>query len=390
MADQADPTTDIAILNMGVGEVRDLQVSLTVLDKSGVSVTYDYTDISGNGTYLALTDAAGVFHDDAHIRDTTLQGQEATAPTIPIKFKIHAQQVTPAGGVVVTINEQFTQHLCEDTRRGCDGPLTIIINVTAASYWWQSQGGDVVANTNLNSNVPSTQKLIQDTPGVAVYGGNTGIPATVTNSNVSSTGWLDQTTIADSVKADSSYTAVKNRINESVTPTPVSGTVTFATIASDTPDNQAGYFYSSGNLTIENPTLINLRGRKVIIMADGDVTIKNSMYVDDSGTIAILTGGIINIDPAIGAGAFSDPSYTLRTPDIEALLLADGTIFTGTGTSSLKLSGAVIGHTGVTLQRKPLLTSYPAEYLIYDPNIIANLPAAILRQKVGSWAEVTP
>ena len=260
------------------------------------------------------------------------------------------------------------------------------------SAWWQSQGGNVGAQSSLGSLIPGGKKFIKDTPGVAMYGGSVGGITPGTSGNVSSAGWLANSAVSYRLLTNSSYATLKARLLNAVTPTTVnSPTIAHSdlTSAPNAPDGVAYLYYSGTDLTINNPTgPINLGNQKVVVLADGNVALSTTINFGAGGLFVLLAGGNITVDPSVGVAG--DPSN--RAADFQGVYLAQGTIRTGAdpGGKTLGWEGSVIGLSGINLQRgtNPP-TTWPAEYFVSRPDILLNLPISLLRQYL-LWSETNP
>lgn len=285
---------------------------------------------------------------------------------------------------------------CQNEQGETSRSVNFYVNVINVPAWWQVKGGDVLSGGNLTSLIPSSgsfnRNFIQDLPtqgtgypGVAIYNNdyNYDFEAGSGQGLTSSKGWL----------AGTKYTGKSYDFGyfETLVPSDVSfvnltGSVSGGSfISMGTPNKGYVWFRSNGDLIINSPA--NLGSRKVILLVDGNLTIGDTgggggvSVNDGSGFFMAVVSGNINIHPAVSG-----------TPSIEALLLSDGVISTGTGNSALYIRGSVIANGGLNLQRDLGNTNNqtnPAEVFEYAPDMILNFPRSLARSRI-IWQEVAP
>jgi len=141
-----------------------------------------------------------------------------------------------------------------------------------------------------------------------------------------------------------------------------------------------------GDLTVRGAD--GFDGKRAVILVDGDVTF-TADFAPASGAYAFLSGGM---------GGMIDLS---RVANVRALLLADGSIASGTDQdgSGLLVSGSAIGFgyapgtsrdpqaSSFFLKRKRLEAARPAEYFSYDTALFLELEE-ILGDSRYTWKEV--
>ena len=158
------------------------------------------------------------------------------------------------------------------------------------------------------------------------------------------------------------------------TPTPAPG-----------PTVEVGLVKRAGDVTLSGN--IDVGSRKVIMLVDGNVTINGNVNLtDDQGFLAVIAGGNITVDAAVGEATYqsiSPPGYA--NPHLEGIFYAQGTFDTGTvggaGTDrQLRVDGTVIGMNGVSLRRN-VSGVYPAEYFNFRPDLTVTLNQVGLRRK---------
>ena len=228
------------------------------------------------------------------------------------------------------------------------------------------------------------------TRNLTVPSGETGIAVNVSRGaggDVTNTStWYESTTSAGTVTvgADNDLSGVTDWVVAAAslkpaaaggpTPTPAPG-----------PTAEVGLVKRAGDVTLSGN--IDVGSRKVIMLVDGNVTINGNVNLtDDQGFLAVIAGGNITVDAAVGEATYqsiSPPGYA--NPHLEGIFYAQGTFDTGTvggaGTDrQLRVDGTVIGMNGVSLRRN-VSGVYPAEYFNFRPDLTVTLNQVGLRRK---------
>lgn len=268
----------------------------------------------------------------------------------------------------------------------------VSVTVLPPASWWQVKDSDVQSAGDLVSTVPEISGNrfnlagLGGYPGVSAYGGYTNL----TGANVSSTGWLAESTSINQSIYDYAYFA--NQIPEDITTTinsidtaDASGNLTSE---SSTHDVNNFYWYKYDGTVNGNQALTisatNIGTRKVILMvdnADANIT-GNVNLTDGQGFFMLIVRGDINVDPLVGGGAI---------PNLEGLYLADGTFNDGLGNTQLWVRGSVTGNLGVNMQRNlgAAANAEPSEFFEYAPDLIMLYPSKLGTRKIN-WKEVAP
>ena len=315
---------------------------------------------------------------------------------------------------------------------GAERCFASINNVGVTSpAWWQVIGGDVTAGGNNMSSIipplascgaPCQNVFILDNPN-----GSSGVPSVAGGSfpdfngnQPSLQGWQTKNTpvlLSDPY----SYTFFENKIPSGVSPyvisTPsLSGSQIASnwTLAAVINSLYQGYYYFTydgslvgGDLTLGGGVgdIIDFGDRRVILFVkNADLNINAKIQVTDGlGGFYAISDGDINISSTVGHAATTTSS---SVEDIEALLFADGQIFTGSNTVTpgdddlqLHIRGSVSGlgmnptpgdEDGVVFQRKLADNSdRPAEIFKFAPDLVLGWPPYLTKRNI-TWREVEP
>jgi len=258
----------------------------------------------------------------------------------------------------------------------------------APGPWWQVKDSDVQSAGDLLSNVPTGSYFgtlgTGGYPGVPAYGGSTGL----TGANVSSVGWLVNSSVTNPKTYNYDYfanqipdeiTAVMNSIN----PADVAASLT----SGGTPDANGYYWYkydgaTNGALSIP---AVDFGTRKIILMVDNaDLNITGNIDLTvGQGLFVVIVKGNISVDPGVGGGG---------NHNLAGLYFADGTFSDGVGSSQLWVRGSVVANGGISMQRDLGLAddmTTPSELFVYAPDQILLFPKVFGARRI-SWKEVAP
>ena len=132
---------------------------------------------------------------------------------------------------------------------------------------------------------------------------------------------------------------------------------------------------------------------KIIIVANGDVTIRSPITITGNGFFSLIARGTVNIDPAVGG------AWNSTAPVLEGIFVAGTGFYTGASTVAgrerLVIRGSVISDT-MTLERNLADISgvshnedTSAELFIHSPRLVLATPD-ILNDRTYLWQEVSP
>jgi hypothetical protein len=134
--------------------------------------------------------------------------------------------------------------------------------------------------------------------------------------------------------------------------------------------------------TQEAVNTLNVSGKKLVYLVDGDLVIKENVTVEKGAFLAFIISGNITIESGVTI--------------LEGIYIADGTISTGTvggdtADSQLALNGTFVGYGGFSLERdlKENNTTTPANVFTYRPDFIVNAPEGLFSISY-TWKQVAP
>lgn len=261
---------------------------------------------------------------------------------------------------------------------------TTTINVTSIA-WWQVIDSDLLTNGGIGSSVPLSYYFnlvgAGGFPGVPMFGGSTNL----SNTNVSTKGWLANSNYNTSKTYNSAYfinlipSDVLTDNNAKITSSSIDGSV----LQSGGALHNGYYWYiydgsSTGPLTVSSA--VNLGSRKVILIAKNAVIsfMGNVALTDGSGFFLAISSSNINISAAANS--------------IEGIYIADGLFRSGGGATQLRVRGSVAAYGGVELTRDlgagTNLTT-PAEIFEYAPDQEMLFPIDFAT-RIMKWKEVAP
>jgi hypothetical protein len=334
----------------------------------------------------------------------------------PYQISVNAGSVASDPNLVTTITSNVHLAAAPSTVAiSCTDNANVTINAAPTPTpsapsgnvpWWQVKDADVTTNGNIQSFVPSSSPQPYfdlagegGFPGVVAYG----VSATgITGANVSTTGWLVNSTATNTKVYNYNYFA--NLIPDDIIAninTITSPTIGQTDIDNGTNPDSSGYYWfkydgsQTGDLTINSA--VSLTNKKVILFVDNaNLNITGNITLADSNSFfMVVVNGNIVVDPSVGGSEAS--------PGLEGIYIADGTFSDGTQSPTadipLYFKGSVVanGTTGTNgggfnLQRdlgSSAANANPAELFEYDPTQIVLYPN-ILGSRTMSWKEVAP
>lgn len=260
------------------------------------------------------------------------------------------------------------------------------------SAWWQAINGDVSSGGDLTSQVPAGDQFIippslTGFPGVASYtgsydftadGGSTGSP--------SSLGWLAKSTYLGKTY-DSNF--FNTNLSTSTVYNTLSNTADGATAFSGGNVSPDGYFWYTvdGNLIISNNTVITGTRKVVVLVNGGNVILGGNITIQNPGQGTFILIANKDISSVGGNIAISGSVTTLN-----GIFLADGFIADGVSSSQLAVTGSLVAHGGLNLQRDlggVTNATTPAEKFTFDPRLMFTLPKSLGVSRIV-WKEVAP
>ena len=316
---------------------------------------------------------------------TDRRGNARCSPPAPGDWGTNVTALRPTNGVIAN-----------GLRISCwiiDGGITFrvfplqVVPPLPLPGWWQAVNGDAVSSGDLVSKVPGTtdSKFIDPGtglfPGVAAYGGSqydfTSDQAT--RGSPSLLGWLAQSTYKGR-NYNSGY--FKGNFSTEIVFNTISGSVNGSTFTGASGNvSPDGFFWykATGDLTINNNTVIPGTRKVIIVVDSGSLTINGNVSITNpgQGAFVVIVSGDIRVDPTVTT--------------LAGIYLADGVFATGVGASQLAVTGSVVTYGGAALERDlgAANRTTPAEQFTFDPRLIFNIPRSLGVGKIV-WKEIQP
>jgi hypothetical protein len=267
--------------------------------------------------------------------------------------------------------------------------------------WWQVKDGDVSSYGDLDSNVPSSYYFELSGPGgypgIPGYGGDPE-DTNLSSSNVSTVGWLANSTFTSTKVYDSTY--FLNAIPATTTINNITATTFDQTKLNAGTVDSGGYTWfmydgnSYGNTDLTVSALSLTTKKVILIVKNADIIIGGTIHLTKgAGFFLAISTGDINIANTVG-GAGATPG------DLEGIFVASGNVNTGTtgaqNDKQLWIRGSVISYgeadnTGINLQRDMGASNLttPGEYFEFAPDLEILFPKVLSRYP-SNWREVAP
>jgi len=371
--------------------------ALATDDNSVTRIDFKYSSALGEnwtsaGSCTGLSGTSATCNSDRVTFDTVgdyyviCEADDSATPT--------ANQCSGNPWCIGFVPDAPTQHSCSGLS-DCGTSDALLVHVALPGPWWQVKDSDVTTNGNLTSQVPTGEMFGLEGeggfPGVPAYGGTTDL----TTANISSLGWLVNSSYSGLKTYDYAYFA--RLIPPEVTFNEIaSSSIEGGALSSGGTATNGVYWYhysgASTGLDLNITSDVALGNRKVVLMVEsanlnlqGRVTLTDGVgfFAAYVGKNEAGTKGDINVDPTIGGAPGG-------VPQLEGLYLADGAFHTGAGTTQLHVRGSVAAYGGMNLERDLADDAVaPAEYFEYAPDQVLLLPSK-LHVKKYKWQEVAP
>ena len=315
------------------------------------SISYTASVTPSNGTVSRV--------DFSSINAGIATVNPATDATVPYK--------TTASGESIGSTQVQAEVVMSGAVRCTD---TANITVTPPNAWWQVDKGNVHADGgSINSSIPATATkpylITGIQPGLVSYSGSLSLgDLDVTGISETSNDWQAKTSYQGN-KTDYGY--FKRILEDDLQ--------AFAVWDGSQP-GETGVYSAAGDISTSG--VWNITTKKIVILADGNVTITGNINVDPDGFLAVISSGNITIGPAV--------------TNVEGVYISDGVIDSGASASQLTGEGIFTGWLGIDLRRDFNTiqnNTTPAERFIYRPDLVRNAYHYLLKPKV-SWQEVAP
>jgi hypothetical protein len=274
--------------------------------------------------------------------------------------------------------------------------------------WLQSAGGDVYANTTINTKIPDTSlpqnllfsaDLSQLYPGIISYGNPGGLPSPVNFSLMSSpgiptyvskTGWLAENHLTIN---SGLYNHFFNQVGNPVTANTIAnGTNLSQTDVTNCTDNIC--FFDSG-VTIQNSDWAAAAyAQKRVVFVRGNLSIQTNINIANGGFLAFIVSGSITVSPSVGNAGVPVGYAGITTTNLDGVYIADGIFnaLTG-GVPDKQLIGKGIFVADSFNFTRSLGDAnnvlYPATLFVFNPRLLFDMPD-VLREVPYKWEEVAP
>ena len=235
-----------------------------------------------------------------------------------------------------------------------------------AEPWWQSVGGNIHGQKEVKSNVPNGQALISGTNAIVSYVDD----LDVFSGDISTSGWAAQ---SEYDGPDYTYAWWVRQLKDE---DKVNGSTNLNDYAQDGVYELSPGSQLSGNLA---------SARKVVILANGNVTINADIDVPVGSFLMMMASGTITVNDSLGVNA-SDPV-------LEGIFMADKINF-GSSSTALFAAGNFIAWSNasdsITINRDiggVLSTTTPSVTFISRPDLLLNAPDFV--KKIDyTWQQV--
>lgn len=264
------------------------------------------------------------------------------------------------------------------------------IGLSLGTPWVQTQGGDVMVATNIQSHLADTVAPREFNiagsggyPGIVSYGTAYDFDPLSTSTGgsfVSATDWVANEPGLPPYSKDW-YNAFAEKYDLTGNSQSYSGPAKPA--SSDIP------YAVNGPLTIGNWNVAN--GESIVLFVNGDLTINGPITSAGTGFVAFIVNGDITISSNVGV------AYNSSTPSLRGLYVANGTFNTGAsqiGIQRLVGQGIFIANSFQLLRDlsnagggQNHTTS--SELFIYDPQLLVTMPDEFRDIRL-KWEEVAP
>jgi len=279
----------------------------------------------------------------------------------------------------------------------CDPQATTTINIIDQPSWAQFKEGDAITNGSISIPVVAGSYLMSyDTdeyPGIPIAEGSvTANPGGISTPQ----NWRSENPAYEGVLP--SFSGFRNRLPSSFTPSGVSGgsadEFELTNGVAEYPTGSGYYFFehAGSDLTLleSSDGSIDLGTRRVIIFADGDVSIMSKIRLTPGqGFFMVIATGDIIVAPSV-AGPQEDPLI----PDLEGVYYTDQNFETGTTGADLddqiNVRGVVVAGDQITLQRNLGDDALkPGELFEFAPDQAMLIPPALSKMQIN-WRETLP
>lgn len=291
----------------------------------------------------------------------------ATVSPVQDENSPYITNVTGGNTGAATITARVWLNPEPQAQRDCEITVNVEVRIP---IWFQTQEGDVHAQTNISTRIPDNEVFCLDgdggTPGVVSYGNDydfeTG--SDKGEERVSSTDWLAQAEFSRK-RFDYFYELLGSpEWNYGVSPYPVG-------LPAD-----SGFYYTEDSLNVGGWFVPE--GQKIVILVDNDVSIDGD--VDVRGFLAIISSGKIKVAETVS--------------QVEGVFIADREFEVdgaGAGSDVQFLGEGIFVAESFNLGRDldDLNETMPAGKFVYRPDFWINAPKELWATSY-TWQEIAP
>lgn len=350
-----------------------------MINEGEISSVWVNVQVLGSSTAIKVVRIASSKTDVARVAPTLLE----TAPYLTTLTAVNE------GTAILTAEAYLDDH---DDSPDCSGQSAV--QIRRIEPWLQTKGGDVHGSEAVGSKIPtSLYTYFSLAPaGVVSTGDLFGFRGTIERKMSEPPSWrvadeserLTKGTAFGEKKVVYDYQYYWDKFDSALI-------VDFNGEKPRRPPLNGKAYFGRGNVATSGDWQIGST-EKLVILIDGDLSINRPIRVAEGGFLALIVSGNIRINSGLGAGPASE------TPQVEGLLVANGTIETGVGKTKLVVRGTLVvdadldGEGGFNFGRDldAANRTYAAEFFEFEPDFLVNFPSYFGTKRILIWQEVAP
>jgi hypothetical protein len=354
---------------------------------------------------------------------------------VELRLPTPAASATSAYVCACSVEDNFTCRYIDQASPKDDINFFVQEFDLSAEPWWQVYGGNIYAEQNIQSLIPTPLCSGDCQPALSVSDidnttNSAGFPivntGSITTEEGGSTGYIHQSGDRDNAYLghatgitipERGFQYYFNKLEQEIDLDDGEWGTNGQKPNYTEADGSAEIYYHNGNLTIGDSNSWSVASdEKIIVMIDGNLTLDDQLGTDQiidvaqGGVVAFIVSGDINITPDVGydmpdvvdVDLVVENNPALTAANIEGIFLADGELnINSYGSSSDKKfigAGTFVGWTAVNLNRdfaedNTVLGVYnhmnPTSSFIFRPDFVVNSPFELQEAQI-EWREVEP